>query len=119
MGGAQGEREPDRLHRTEAKPRAARHHLHRAKLAPDDRTTRDNISTTRLARTFLDLAALSRLDAVVRALEEAERLRLIDMRQVDATLQRANGHPGSGKLTQAIKAYEPRHLAPAATSSGR
>lgn len=84
--------------------------LHRAKLAPEDRTTRDNISTTRLARTFLDLAALSRLDAVVRALEEAERLRLIDMRQVDATLQRANGHPGSGKLTQAIKAYEPRHL---------
>jgi len=84
--------------------------LHRAKLAPEDRTTRDNIPTTSLARTFLDLAALSRLDAVVRALEEAERLRLIDMRQVDATLQRANGHPGSGKLTQAIKAYEPRHL---------
>jgi very-short-patch-repair endonuclease len=110
MGGAQGEREPDRRHRTEAKPRAARHHLHRAKLAPEDRTTRDNIPTTSLARTFLDVAALSRLDAVVRALEEAERLRLIDMRQVYATLQRANGHPGSGKLTRAIKAYEPRHL---------
>lgn len=110
MGGAEGER--DRIDVTAPKrsraPRGIT--LHRAKLAPEDRTTRDNISTTRLARTFLDLAALSRLDAVVRALEEAERLRLIDMRQVDATLQRANGHPGSGKLTQAIKAYEPRHL---------
>jgi len=84
--------------------------LHRAKLAPEDRTTCDNIPTTSLARTFLDLASLHPLDAVVRALEEAERLRLIDMRQVYATLERANGHRGSGTLKQAIDAYEPRHL---------
>jgi very-short-patch-repair endonuclease len=32
------------------------------------------------------------------------------MRQVYATLERANGHPGSGRLTEAINAYEPRHL---------
>jgi hypothetical protein len=84
--------------------------LHRAKLAPQDRTTRDNIPTTSLARTFLDLASRSPLDAVVRALEEAERQRLIDMRHVYATLETANGHPGSGRLAQAINAYEPRHL---------
>jgi very-short-patch-repair endonuclease len=84
--------------------------LHRARLAPQDRTTREHIPTTSLARTFLDLASRSPLDAVVRALEEAERQRLIDMRHVYATLETANGHPGSGRLAQAINAYEPRHL---------
>jgi very-short-patch-repair endonuclease len=84
--------------------------LHRARLAPQDRTTREHIPTTSLARTFLDLASRSPLDAVLRALEEAERQRLIDMRHVYATLERANGHPGSGRLAQAINAYEPRHL---------
>jgi very-short-patch-repair endonuclease len=32
------------------------------------------------------------------------------MREVYATLDRANGHPGSGRLALAIDAYEPRHL---------
>jgi hypothetical protein len=41
------------------------------------------------------------------------------MRQVYATLERANGHPGSGRLTEAINAYEPRHLRTRSDSSGR
>ena len=89
---------------------ASRITLHRARLAPEDRTIRDGIPTTSLARTLLDLASLSPLDAVVRALEESERLRLIDMREVNDILQRANGHPGTGTLKRAIQAYEPRHL---------
>jgi very-short-patch-repair endonuclease len=84
--------------------------LHRATLTPADRTTRDAIPTTSLARTLLDLASLIPLDAVVRALEEAERKRLIDMRLVHALLVRANGHPGAGKLRRALEAYEPRNL---------
>jgi hypothetical protein len=60
--------------------------LHRGRLHPEDRTIRDGIPVTSLARTLLDLASLLSLDAVVRALEEAERKRLIDMRSVYATL---------------------------------
>jgi hypothetical protein len=84
--------------------------LHRANLTPEDRTVRDGIPVASLARTLLDLASLLALDAVVRALEEAERLRLIDMRPVHALLDRANGHPGTGTLRAAIAAYEPRNL---------
>jgi very-short-patch-repair endonuclease len=82
---------------------------HRATLEPEDRTTRDAIPTTSLPRTLLDLASLTPLDAVVRALEEAERLRLIDTRPIHDLLERTNGHKGSQRLERALHAYDPRH----------
>jgi hypothetical protein len=81
--------------------------LHRAALHPDDKTTRDHIPTTSLARTLLDLASLVPLDAVVRALDEAERARLIDTRPIHALLELANGHPCTGRLAKAVGAYDP------------
>ena len=96
--------------------RKASHHrpgitLHRATLAEIDRTTHDHIPTTSLPRTLLDLASLIPLDALVRALEEAERRRLIDTRPIDELLARANGHPGTRRLTQALRVYDPHHVA--------
>jgi very-short-patch-repair endonuclease len=82
--------------------------LHRAALAETDRTTHDHIPTTSLPRTLLDLASLTPLDAVVRALEEAERRRLIDTRPIHELLTRTNGHPGGSALQRALSVYEPQ-----------
>ena len=82
--------------------------LHRARLAAEDTTTEDHIPTTSLPRTLLDLASLIPLDAVVRALEEAERRRLIDTRPIYELLTRANGHPGGSALQRALSVYDPQ-----------
>jgi very-short-patch-repair endonuclease len=82
--------------------------LHRATLHPDDKATLDHIPTTSLPRTLLDLASLVPLKAVVRALEEAERKRLIDTRAIHGLLERANGHRGAGTLSQALASYDPQ-----------
>ena len=64
--------------------------LHRATLTPADRAALDRVPTTSLARTLLDLASCTPRGAVVRALEEAERRRLIERdRKRDAALLRA------------------------------
>jgi predicted transcriptional regulator of viral defense system len=82
--------------------------LHRARLDESDRTTHDRIPTTSLPRTLLDLASSTPLDAVVRALEEAERQRLIDTRPIRDLVGRANGHQGVGRLARALAAYDPQ-----------
>jgi very-short-patch-repair endonuclease len=82
--------------------------LHRATLSAADRATLDRIPTTSLARTLLDLASCTPLGAVVRALEEADRRRLIDTRPIHDLLGRANGHQGAGRLAKALAAYDPQ-----------
>ena len=82
--------------------------LHRARLDEGDVTTHHRIPTTSLPRTLLDLASCTPLDAVVRALEEAERRRLIDTAPIHPLLERANGHQGAGRLAKALAAYDPR-----------
>lgn len=60
---------------------------------------------TSLARTLLDLAATLRFDRLERAIERAEELRLLDLREIDALLARAVGHPGHGRLRRALELY--------------
>lgn len=67
-------------------------HPHRAVLAPDEITLKDGIPTTTLARTLLDLAAVLRPDALERAMEQAEILRLTDVLSLDELLTR---HPAA------------------------
>ena len=82
--------------------------LHRSRLDEGDVTSHDRIPTTSLPRTLLDLASCTPLDAVVRALEEAERRRLIDTAPIHPLLERASGHQGAGRLANALAAYDPR-----------
>jgi very-short-patch-repair endonuclease len=83
--------------------------LHRATLAPEDRTNRDGIPVTSIPRTLLDFAAVTpSLDAVVHAIEEAERLRLIDVRLIDRLLEGTNGHRGAAKLEHAMAKTDPQ-----------
>jgi very-short-patch-repair endonuclease len=85
--------------------------LHRArKLHPDDRAEVDWIPVTSLARTLLDLAALLPFRRFERAIEEAERLRLFDLRAVAALVERTRGHRGRRALIAAVGAYRPGRL---------
>ena len=69
--------------------------VHRVKrLHPDDWTTLDQIPTTTVARTLLDLAEVVRTSDLNKAFEEAERRRLVDLSSLEALLARSRGRHG-------------------------
>jgi len=69
--------------------------VHRARhLSDDDRSERHGIPVTAIPRTLLDLAAVLPARSVARAWEEADRLRLLDVRAMRATSARTPGHHG-------------------------
>jgi very-short-patch-repair endonuclease len=73
--------------------------LHRPRrLADEDRTTRDGIPCTSVARMLLDVAATEPLRLLRRAFEEAERQRVLDMRDVERVLASTSRHRGIGRL---------------------
>jgi hypothetical protein len=74
-------------------------------LHPDDRTEVQGIPVTSVARTLLDLAGVVREDALARALEQAERLQLFDLRAVDALISRSRGRRGVKALRSALLIY--------------
>ena len=72
--------------------------LHRPRtLLPEDRTLVDGIPCTSPARTLLDIAA-TRRHLLRRAFEEAERLRILDLREIERLLERTAGHRGHRRL---------------------
>ena len=78
--------------------------LHRPRnLHPDDRAIVDGIPCTSVARVLLDLAD-SRPHVLRRAFEEAERQRVLELRQVHALLERARGHRGVKPLAALLEA---------------
>lgn len=78
-------------------------------------TSVDGIPVMSVARTLLSLAASLRLDALARAVEESERLRLFDLRAVDEVLAANPRSRGSRGLRQVLADY--RDI-PAWTRSG-
>jgi hypothetical protein len=83
--------------------------IHRARrLDPRDRTIRDGLPVTTVARTLLDLAEVVRLRQLERAVDEAERRRLFDLNEVNATCRRNPGRRGIKPLRIVIaNATEP------------
>jgi len=75
-------------------------------LAPEDRTEREGIPVTSVARTLLDMAIRARQDQLDRLLERAEELELLDVQAVEALLDRAGGHRGRGRLRRALAMYQ-------------
>jgi predicted transcriptional regulator of viral defense system len=63
-----------------------------------DWTKRDGIPVTSVARTLIDLAAVVKPRELVKALEQAQRLRLFDLRAVQELLQRSRGRLGAKAL---------------------
>jgi hypothetical protein len=92
--------------------RAGRGHpgidIHRVRaLHPDDCTVHDGIPVTTVARTLLDLAEVVRTTEVERAFDEAERLRLLDMRALAAVCERAAGRHGLRVLRPLLEDARP------------
>ena len=75
-------------------------------LDPADVTTVDGIPCTTVARTLVDLGDVVPRRAVERAVDQAELLRLFDLRAVEDALDRAGRRRGAGLLRAVLADYE-------------
>jgi very-short-patch-repair endonuclease len=65
--------------------------LHEGRVHPEERTTRDGIPVTSVARTLFDLAEVVDYQRLERAWEEADRLNLLETRAVERVCKRGQG----------------------------
>jgi len=85
--------------------------VHRArKLDPADVTTRDRIPVTTVARTLVDLTDLLPTDRILRAMREADYLKLLDTDTLIAAVQRATGRRRLNALSEAIQRHTPGQI---------
>jgi very-short-patch-repair endonuclease len=75
-------------------------------LTQADCTTQDGIPCTTLPRTLLDLGEVLDHRGLERAIEQAEVLRLFDLRAVEDVLERANGRRGAAVLRAVLAGLE-------------
>jgi predicted transcriptional regulator of viral defense system len=75
-------------------------------LSAADVTKIDAIPCTTLARTLLDLADVVDHRSVERAVDQAEVLRVFDLRAVEEVLSRANGRRGAAVLKRVLAEYD-------------
>jgi very-short-patch-repair endonuclease len=73
--------------------------------AAEDRSIEDGIPVTSVARTLLDLAEVAPRRHLERALEQAERLELFDLRAVERLIDRSHGHHGLRALNASLRDY--------------
>lgn len=66
-------------------------------LTPADVTTQSGVPVTTVARTLVDLAGIVPRDHLAKALNEAERRHLLDLRAVEAALDRTRQRSGPGR----------------------
>jgi len=76
-------------------------------LLPHDIETVDGIRCTSVARTLLDLAEVLDTRGLERVCEQAEVLRVFDLRQVDDVLARARGRRGAKRLAEVLADLRP------------
>jgi hypothetical protein len=67
----------------------------------------EGIPVTSVARTLLDLAEVVDLQRLERAFEEADRLRLLDLRAIDDTISRNPGRHGLKTLRALLHSVHP------------
>jgi predicted transcriptional regulator of viral defense system/very-short-patch-repair endonuclease len=85
--------------------------VHRARrLHPEDVAVKDRIPVTTVARTLVDLTDLLAGDRLLRAIREAEFLRLLDLNTLNAAIQRAHGRKRLRVLKQGISAHTPGQI---------
>jgi very-short-patch-repair endonuclease/predicted transcriptional regulator of viral defense system len=75
-------------------------------LAPEDCTREEGIPCTTVARTLLDLGEVLDHRGLERAIEQAEVLRVFDLRAVEDVLERANGRRGAAVLRAVLAGLE-------------
>ena len=73
--------------------------MHRTRRLDDpDRSVREGIPVTALPRTLLDLAEVLPPQRLARAVEQADRLRLLDVNAIEALCERSHGRRGLSRL---------------------
>src|SRR5436305_5903841 len=78
-------------------------HIHRTRhIDGVDRATRDGLPVTSVARTLLDLAEVVNRAQLERAVDEAERRRLFDLKAMNELLLRSRGRRGLKSLRAVI-----------------
>ena len=88
--------------------RRARLRPYEGNLDPRDVTTKDGVAVTTLARTLVDLAAILTPEQLEVAVHEAENLRRLRIRAVDAAIERAGRRqPGRPALRRCLAARRP------------
>jgi very-short-patch-repair endonuclease len=65
--------------------------IHRCKYEAEDVTTRDGFPVTTVARTLLDLAEVAPFETLKGATEEADRLKLLRLRELERVCERGRG----------------------------
>ncbi|HXE44759.1 MAG TPA: type IV toxin-antitoxin system AbiEi family antitoxin domain-containing protein [Conexibacter sp.] len=83
---------------------------HATTLKARDVTNLEGIPVTTVERTLVDLANVVPQDSLAKALREAEHLRIVDAKKLQATLERARHRPGSGhaRLTAVLEEHRRR-----------
>jgi very-short-patch-repair endonuclease len=74
-------------------------------LAPADLVQVDDIPCTSPARTIVDLSGVIHLDALERAVDEAERRGLFDLQAIEEVLERSRGRRGVARLRSVIAGF--------------
>jgi len=77
---------------------------------PDDCANRRGIPVTSVARTLLDVAEVVSRRALRQMFEEAERLRVVDVRAIEAVVARGHGRRGVGALAAVLAEARTRPL---------
>jgi Protein of unknown function (DUF559) len=91
--------------------RAAGLWVHRARrLHPEDVTAKQGIPVTTVARTLVDLTDVLGSDRLLRAIREAEFLRLLDHQALNAAVQRAHGRRRLSSLKLALAHHTPGQI---------
>lgn len=81
---------------------------YRRALHPRDVTMKDGVPMTTLARTLVDLAAVSDEQALLHAVHEADHLKRLSVPAVDASLSRAGTRPrGAPALRRCLRRHRP------------
>jgi very-short-patch-repair endonuclease len=89
-----------------SRKRRARIRVHRARaLEPGDLASVEGIPVTSVSRTLLDIAGVLDRDQLLRAVEQAERLQLFDLRAVDRALARAPSRKGTLAVRSVLADY--------------
>jgi hypothetical protein len=81
--------------------------IHRCKLTAEDMTTRDGFPVTTLARTLFDLAEAAPYDQLKSAAEEADRLKLLRLPELERCCERGHGRRGLRPVRRLIANLRP------------
>lgn len=81
--------------------------VHRCKRAPEDRTTRDGFPVTTVARTLFDFAEIAPFESLKGAAEEADRLKLLRLPELERVCARGRGRRALRPVRQLLEDLRP------------